>query len=255
MALDDRRERLEHRLQPLARRDQPERGEQEALAPAFVSSQHRGDVARCSAGGILVCAPRQHRGRAVRYDSDLVLGARATRDEQSPCRLGHHDHELRLMAERLEHRRLVCGRLRQHRVQRDDDGLRELVHQREDILAVASAEDPVLVLQEHDLDVEPAEDPGGANVVAAHPLSDRRHQSRPLRARGLVDHDDLLDPVDPVHAKQGRMQVGGKSADAAGARRIGRDDRGTRGFRAPFRQGSGTPARAAADPAGSGHPS
>jgi len=132
-------------------------------------------------------------------------------------------------------------------VQRNDEGLGQLVHQRHDVLAVASSEDPVLVLKENDLDVEPTKDPSGANIIAADPLRDRRYEPRPLRARGLVDHDDLLYPVDAVNAEQRRVDVGREGADTAGARWIGRDNRGTRSFRAPFCQGSGTPARAAAE--------
>jgi hypothetical protein len=106
-------------------------------------------------------------------------------------------------------------------VQRDDDGLRELVDERQDVLAVASAEDPVLVLEEDDLDVEPTEDPGGADVIATDSLRDRRHEARPLWARGLINDNDLLDPVDSVDAEQRRVDVCGEGTDTAGARWIG----------------------------------
>ena len=69
-------------------------------------------------------------------------------------------------------------RLREHGVQRDDERLRQLLREREHVLAVAAAEDAVLVLEQHDVDVEPPEHPRGADVVAADGLRDRREQRR-----------------------------------------------------------------------------
>ncbi len=56
-------------------------------------------------------------------------------------------------------------------MQRHDERLRELRDEREHVLAVAAAEDPVLVLEQDDVDVEPAEDPRGAHVVAPDPCA------------------------------------------------------------------------------------
>ncbi len=92
--------------------------------------------------------------------------------------------------------RLMRGRLREHRVQRHDERLGELAGEREHVLAVGAAEDPVLVLEQHDVDVHPAEHPRGAHVVAANGLRDRREQSAPLRARRLVHDRDELDALD-----------------------------------------------------------
>ncbi len=72
-------------------------------------------------------------------------------------RLGHDDHALGLVAERREHLELMRRRLREHRVQRHDERLRELARERKDVLAVAAAEDAVLVLQQDDVDVESRE--------------------------------------------------------------------------------------------------
>ena len=111
-------------------------------------------------------------------------------------------------------------------MQRHDERLRQLLDERRDVLAVAPAEDAVLVLQQDDVDVEPAEDARCADVVAANALRDRRDEARALRPRRLVDDHDLLDAVDLVEAEKGAADVRRESADAAGARRVGGDDRG-----------------------------
>ena len=87
-----------------------------------------------------------------------------------------------MRAELREHLRLVRGRLGEHSVQRHDERLCQTLRERQHILAVAAAEDAVFVLKEHDVDVEPAEHPGGADVVAADGLRDRGDQAAPLRA-------------------------------------------------------------------------
>ena len=126
-------------------------------------------------------------------------------------------------------------RLRQHGVERHDERLRELLDQREHVRAVGAAEDPVLVLEQDDVDVQPAENPRRADVVAASRLRDRRHEPGPLRTGRLVDDHDLLDAVDPVYAEERAADVGREGADAAGARWVGRDDRGAHGSPRPFR--------------------
>ena len=157
----------------------------------------------------------------MRHDANLVGGARVACDEQPLGRLGHHDHQLGLTAQRGEHLGLMLRRLREHRVERHDERLRELLHQREHVRAVGAAEDPVLVLEQDDVDVQPAENPRRADVVAASRLGDRRHEPRPLGTGRLVDDHDLLDSVDPVDAQERAADVGRKGADAASARRIG----------------------------------
>ena len=54
----------------------------------------------------------------------------------------------------------------------------------ESIGAGLAAEDAVLVLDEHHVDVELPENPGGAHVVAPDRLGDRGRETRPLRAEG-----------------------------------------------------------------------
>ena len=198
MALDDRRQRLDHRLDPLAGRDQPEGREQEPLVAAVV----RRPSARPSAADAIAARRASTGGAPCGTTRTLLAGHVSAVDEQALRGLGHHDHELGLAAERGEHLSLMRRRLREHRVQRHDERLRQLLDEREDVLAVGAAEDPVLVLEQDDVDIEPAEDPRGADVVAANRLRDRRHEPRPLRAGRLVDDHDLLDAVDPVDAEQ-----------------------------------------------------
>ena len=76
MALDDRRQRLDHRLDPLSSGDQPERGEQEPVAAA-VRRADRGAVSPGALQRIGVRALREHRRRAMGHDSNL-FGAHAS---------------------------------------------------------------------------------------------------------------------------------------------------------------------------------
>ena len=93
-------------------------------------------------------------------------------------------------------------------MQRHDERLRELAREREHVLAVAAAEDAVLVLEKHDVDVGAAERACGANVVAARPLRDGAQDLGPLRARRLVDDDEL---TDVVHVR-GRRAAPGRTS-------------------------------------------
>ena len=213
--LHDRRQRLDHSLEPFPLGDQAEGGEEEPLA-VRPGRALRGPV-------------REHGRGAVRHDADLLGGARAALDEQPPSGVRHHDHALGLAAEGAEHLGLVPRRLRQHRVQRHDERLRQLLRQRDDVLAVGAAEDAVLVLEQDDVDMRPRQDPRCADVVAADRLGDRRDDTRLLWAGGLVDDHDLVHAVDAVHAEERGAHVGREGADAAGARWVGGDDRGAHG--------------------------
>jgi hypothetical protein len=226
MTLDDRWQRLDHRLEPLPLGDEAEGREDEPLgAGAF--------------GGVGTGALGEQRRRPVRHDANLVGAAHAARDEQLARGLGHHDHELGLTTQRSERLGLTLGRLREDRVERHDEGLRELLDQREHVGAVGAAEDPVLVLEEDDVHVQPAENPCGADVIPAHGLGDRRDDPRALWPGRVVDDDDLVDAVDPVHAEERSAHVGGERADPAGTGWVGRDDRGAHGPAASFRRDSG----------------
>ncbi len=114
-------------------------------------------------------------------------------------------------------------------MQRHDERLRQLAREREHVLAVLAAVDAVLVLEQHDVDVGAGKRAGSANVVAARPLRDGAHDLRALRARRLVDDDELADVVDIADAEQRLPYVEGESANPARAGWERRKDRGTHG--------------------------
>jgi hypothetical protein len=128
MTFDDRGERRDHRLDPLARGDQPERREQEVLAAA-VRGAHRGAVSGRALQRIGVCTLREQCRCAVWNDPNLVGRTCSAVHQQPLGRLGHHDHQFRLPAECSEHFGLMLRRLRQDGVERDDERLRELLHE------------------------------------------------------------------------------------------------------------------------------
>ena len=234
VTLHDRRQRLDRHLESLPGRDQAEGGQQEALLHPLVSARHRRHVERAPSGGLLLAAPCELHRRAVRHDSDLVGRARADLGEQPPCRVGHHDRELCLIAESGEHLELMRRGLRQHRVQGHDERLGQLLGEGQHVLAVGAAEDPVLVLEQDDVDVEPADEPGRAHVVPANRLRDGGQQLGPLRARRLVDDHDRADAIDAREREQRRSHVEREGADATCTRRIRREDRGTHASGAPL---------------------
>ena len=240
--LDDRRQRLDHRLEPLAGGDQAEGREQEAVVEPTGRAPRACRLAEGALDRELARAAGEHRRCAVRHDADLLERAGPAVDEQVAGRVRHHDHELGLAADGGEHARLMGRRLGQHRVQGHDERLGQLLDERRDVAPVAPPEDAVLVLQEDDVDIEPAEDPCGADIVATNTLRDRGHEPRALRPRRLVDDHELLDAVDPIEAEQGAADVRCEGADAASPRRVGGDDRGAHGR--PASLPSEVPARA-----------
>ena len=133
--------------------------------------------------------------RPVLHDADLLRGAAVHPQEQPSGSLGHDDHALRLLAQRGEHVALVVRRLRQDGVKRQDERSSELFRERQHVLAVGTAEDPVLVLQQHDVDVEAPQEPCRADVVAPHALRHGCEDVMPLRARGLIDDRDCPDAL------------------------------------------------------------
>ena len=74
MALDDRRQRLDHGLEALAGRDQAEGREQEAIVGAVVRPERR--AVRRRGGCLGAGARREPRRRAVRDDANLLLADR-----------------------------------------------------------------------------------------------------------------------------------------------------------------------------------
>ena len=227
MLLDDRRQRVEHHLDSLAGREQAERREQEPRLDARVAAVGGCHVAGPTTGVELAARASELDRRTVRDDVDLLVRAGAHLAEHPAAGLGHHDHALRFVAERGQHLELVTRRLGQDRVQRHDERLRELAGEREHVLPVATAVDPVLVLQQHDVDIRARERPRSADVVAARALGRGAQDLGPLRARGLVDHDELDDVVDAGDVEQSSPDIEGESADPARAGWERREDRGT----------------------------
>ena len=162
MALDDCRQRVEHHLDPLTGREEAEGAEHETGVDARRSAD--ACLRRLARG-----APASSTRRAVRDDVDLLGRARSDLDEQALRGLGHHDHALGLGAERRDHTQLVRGRLGEDGVQRDDERLRQLAREREDVLPVLAPEDAVLVLEQDDVDVGPGERAGRGRSRRARP--------------------------------------------------------------------------------------
>ena len=201
VTLDDRRQRLDHRLDALPFRDQPEGREHETLLVGAVHGRRRRSRrapahARPRAGRArpapraarsVPCPPRTCRSSTSRFRAVSVITiTRSAWRHSAASTFG-----------------LMTRRLRQHGVQRHHERLRQLLGERSHIGSVTAAEDAVFVLEQDDVDVEPAQDPGRACVVAANRLGDRGRDARSLRAGRLVDDHDLLDAVDPVQAKEG----------------------------------------------------
>ena len=183
MPLDDRRQRLDRRLEALARRDEPERREQETGLHSLVAARARRDVPgrrppACSARA----APRLDR-RAVRHDPDLLrrAGAELDRGGDAPSRSSRSRARPRSQSA-VEHLELVrasaptapCAASRRA-------AARAPARTRATYSPSRAAEDPVLVLEQDDVDVEPAEQPRRANVVAARPPG-RPSRGRPAAA-------------------------------------------------------------------------
>ena len=175
-------------------------------------------------------------------DADLVRGAAVHPQKQLSRCLCHHDHTLRLLAQGGQHFALVIRRLRKDGVKRQDERSRELPRERQHVLAVGAAEDPVLVLQQDDVDVESTQQPCCSDVVAPHCLRHGREDIVALRARRLVDDGDRAHALHARGREQRCADVEGERSDPARARRVRREDRSTHGSVRPFQQVSGVPA-------------
>ena len=181
-------------------------------------------------------------------DADLVRGAAVHPHKQLSRRLRHDDHTLRLVAQRGQHVALVIRRRRKDGVKRQDEWSRELPGERQHVLAVGAAEDPVLVLQQDDVDVESTEQPCRSDVVAPHRLRHGRENIVPLRARRLIDDGDRTNALHVRNRQQRRTDVERERSDPTRARRVRREDRSTHALRAPLSAGV---RRAGAQPPGS----
>jgi hypothetical protein len=172
-------------------------------------------------------------GISVRHDPNLRVRAGAGLHQQAPPRVGHDDHTLGLVAQLGENLQLMRRRLRQDGVQGHDERLRQLLRKGKHVLAVAPTEDPVLVLEENDVDVEPTEQPRSTDVVPTNSLGDGGEKLLALGARRLLDDDNGADFLDPAHAEERGPQVE-REGDSADTRRVRREDRGTHDSRAPL---------------------
>ena len=132
----------------------------------------------------------------MRHDADLAFFRRAQLDQQATRHLGHDHHPVGFAAQRSQDLELVWLRFRQQRVQRHDERLRQFSCERQHVLAVASAEDSVLMLQQNHVDVQATEQSRGPQIVAPDGLRDRRHHIWLLRARWIVDDHDRTGLVD-----------------------------------------------------------
>ena len=164
--LDDRRKRLDHGLDPLAGRDEAERREAEPAVAA---------IARCDLSSRALAARAIRRagapcGTTRTFSSGHVPESTSSRSAVSVITITSSAS----LHSSVSTSAWCARRLGQDRVQRHDERLRELAREREDVLAVPAAEDPVLVLEQHDVDVEPPQHPGRSDVVAANRLRDRR---------------------------------------------------------------------------------
>ena len=129
------------------------------------------------------------------------------------------------IAERGQHLQLVRRWLRQDGVERHDERLRQLPRERQDVLAVGAAEDPEFVLEQDNVDVQPAEQPRRPHVVPSRLLGNRREEVWRFRARQVIDDRDLVDPVYPGYLEQRGADVCCKCADSACTWRIRGDNR------------------------------
>ena len=172
---DHRRQRFDHRLEALPGRDQPERREQEAAACATIGR-------RCPKVGIAGGA-RVSRVGAPCGTTRIFSSGQAPHSTSSRSAVSVITITSSACAQSSVSTSAWCGVGSESTVcSVTTSGCARLLGERQHVLAVAAAEDPVFVLKEHDVDVEPAEHPGGADVVAADGLRDRREQAAPLRA-------------------------------------------------------------------------
>ena len=120
MPRDDRGQRLDHRLDPLVRREQAEGQHDLAPLPAEARLEQCRDRRSARSGtpcGIITICSR--------------VGAIDAAQDVAPA-LGHHDDLARRGAAAPPSRALVGARLFEHGVQRDDHRQRRAIEQRED---------------------------------------------------------------------------------------------------------------------------
>jgi hypothetical protein len=161
--LEDRRQRVDHVLDALVGREQPE-GEDHVLA--------------ADAELVLAAARGRHVRNAVRDPVDLPLRYAVDLAQQGGARRAHH-HDALGEADQLVHRgALELVRRREDRMERRHDRHAQLAQQRQHVAAALAAEDPVLVLHARDVDrvdVQEVRRPAVRGDVAVRDLeADRR---------------------------------------------------------------------------------
>jgi hypothetical protein len=117
-------------------------------------------------------------------------------------------------------------------MERDHDRAAKLAHEVEDVVTVAAAPDAVLVLDRDHVDSAVVESARNEDVVRQHVAADPVAYFGWIRTRlvdGVKRHD--------LAVAHGTRQIVGESGDAAPARRIGGDERGSQNGTTPLRLG------------------
>jgi hypothetical protein len=104
-------------------------------------------------------------GNAVRDDLDFLRRHSVFSHEELAGLVGHHDDGRRNIHNSTQHSVLLRAGLRQNRVQRRDDGHRQVREQRQDVAAGIPAEDPELVLQARDFVPTGVQERSGLHVI------------------------------------------------------------------------------------------
>ena len=160
---------------------------------------------------------------AVRDHADLG-GVHMIRPQQDFAGvLGHHDDDGGQPAHRLEHRALMRGGRGQHRVQHDDRGVSSALQQLDDLVAVASAVDAVLVLHDRDVGrVESADRAAHARAIAGDQLGCRLGTRPTMTGSGCVAGlvEDAHDGRIPSAARR-RVAPARASVKVARPQRVG----------------------------------
>ncbi len=168
---------------------------------------------------------QQRRRGAVRDHADALRRHQLGVDHHPPGGLGEDRDQRGAVAQRAQHLRLPGGRLGQHRVQRHDERLGQLLDQREHEGAGDAAEDAVLVLDQDDVGAPGRQRPRDRRVVAADVLPDAGDDLGGVLAVLLPGQRDHVDLGRGVGLQQRRTQVRCEGPDAARARRVGGHDR------------------------------
>jgi hypothetical protein len=130
----DLRQGLDHVLDALPRREQPEREKHVGIgdSEAFLVGP------RCGEWRV---------GNAVRYDVDAVACHTVNLLQEIAAAVRHHCHAGRKVQHLVHHAALLGRRLSQHGVERGVNGHRQFAKQVDDVAPRHAAEDAVLVLE------------------------------------------------------------------------------------------------------------